>query len=116
MRTIAIEFAVYRIAAACRYKRGFPELALITSGIIPACRYKARYAGIGRVIASRLQIVLHLRDSYCTCPKMAESIGPRERGIDELTQDSRDDSGTVENETANNTQGTSIGLRRRRKS
>ena len=47
------------------------------------------------MIASRLQTVL--RDSYCACPKLAESIGQQERGAGELTQDSRD---TVETEAA----------------
>ena len=75
---------------------------------IPACRYKARYASIGWVTALKLQTVLHLRDSYCACPKMAESIGQWEQGIDELMQDSH--------EATNDTQRTSIGLRCRRKS
>ena len=67
------------------------------------------------MIASRLQIVLHLQDSYWACPKMAESIGQLERGR-ELMQGSSDASRTVETQAANDTQGTSIGLRCRRKS
>ena len=66
-----------------------------------------RYALIGQVIASRLQTALHLQDSYCACPKIAESIGQQEKGRDKLMKDSCDTSNTTGTEAANNTQGTS---------
>ena len=66
---------------------------------------------MGRVIALGLQTVLHLWNSCCADPKMAKSIGQWEPGRDELMQDSHDASSTMESEAANDTPGTTKGLR-----